>query len=107
MQISMYNRVEAYLDFFKFPLKNYFEKVMVSKDFVRQKRAEYIRKWINRVYRIENIEIVSQTKDKITIKVLYYWEISSLHQRLNGESQLLMNIVQQNGKFKIISIQQL
>jgi hypothetical protein len=103
---AMRNKTTPYLRLYSFPVERYFDDEYLSMEELREKREEYIRRWFNRIYEVRKIEIISQSKDKVTLKVIYDWDIRASRDRIKqGRSTVFMKLIYKNRRFYIKSIE--
>ena len=103
---AMRNKTTPYLNLFSFPIERYFENDNVSMDWLRQKRTSYINEWFNRVYKVTRIDVEEQSRDEVTVKVFYDWDIRSSRRNVRkGTSIILMKLKYEDGRFRVKSIE--
>jgi len=73
--------------FFHYPLTLYFRTKNASKDFILNDKKNYFTDWSKRIYNNMHIEVLSQTKGRVELKIVFDYIINNGKKVLKGESR--------------------
>ena len=100
------NNPDEFVDFFNYPVENYYRKKNASKTFVLADKKNYFKDWSKRIYNNINIEIVTSENDQqAKVKIVFDYTLANGKKELKGKSKHLLTVKDINGQLRISRIE--
>ena len=97
-----------FLPYFKYPVKKYFSKKNVTKEYILENKKRYNRDWPQKKYDIYKVEIIGENKQQQTYSVKIVFEYRLTNRRgksIKGMSKHLLSVKESKGKLYIEKIE--
>jgi uncharacterized protein YfaS (alpha-2-macroglobulin family) len=99
------NNENEFIAFFNYPLKSYFRNKEVSQEHILKDKKNYFKSWSKRDYTNMKVTVISQTDEKVKVKVSFNYVISNGDKSLRGKSKHLLTVIEVKGKALVSSVQ--
>jgi len=99
------NDEEAFVSYFSYPLKNYFNKKEVSKEDILKDKKSYFKSWSSRNYTNMKVSVLSESTKEIKVKITFNYAISNGKKSLRGKSKHLVTVAVVKNKVLVSGIE--
>ena len=90
--------------FFHYPMSLYFRTKNASKDDILKDKKSYFKDWSKRVYTNMEIDVLSSSKHKVELKIVFNYAINSGKKILRGESKHFLSVEDIGGEVAVTRV---